>query len=453
MLKKLIRSFRKPREKNNSPAHVVGVKEHRLSLNLFSRNAVQITHQLQQAGYQAFLVGGCVRDALLGERPKDFDVSTSATPEQIRAVFPRARIIGRRFKLVHVRFGRELIEVATFRGSHVDDGQHDDQSAHDSSGRILRDNVYGTLEEDAQRRDFTINALYYDPINQNIYDFANGLADMRQGTLRLIGDPRQRYLEDPVRMLRAARFAAKLEFDMAAETEAPIRELAPLLADIPAARLFDESLKLFLSGSAEDACLLLQDYGLFTPLFPLTAQAIEIEPEYSQAIIQNALRNTDERLRDGKHVTPAFLFAALLWPAVRQQNAQLQAEGMPAIPALQQAAQHVLHDQLQHISIPKRFSLVTREIWAMQERLPRRHGNRADNLVNNIRFRAAYDFLLLRESAGEQTDGLGQWWTDYQFADDSKRRDMIRKLSGGSARKSRRPRKRKPAGSTPSGQP
>lgn len=444
MLKKLITKLRSQKH-NGTGVRVLQPQEHGLHASLFSRNAVAIASKLQQAGFQAFLVGGCVRDALLGETPKDFDVSTSATPEQVRGLFRNSRIIGRRFKLVHIYHGRELVEVATFRGSHDDSSGNSEQSAHDNSGRILRDNVYGTLEEDAQRRDFSINALYYDVGSQCIHDFAGGVSDLQRRELRLIGNPEQRYLEDPVRMLRAARFAAKLGFSIAAETAEPIRRLAPLLADIPSARLFEEVLKLFLNGHAENTFELMLEYNLFAPLFPATDKAITANTEYSLRLIQNALRNTDQRLDEGKSVTPAFLFAALLWPAIPARAARLQEQGMHPLPAMQEAAQQILGEQIQRISIPKRFSIPVREIWAMQERLPRRGGNRADSLLGHPRFRAAYDFLLLRESAGEETGDLGDWWTDYQDRDAAQRRIMIRELDGSSAKKSRRPRKRRPA--------
>lgn len=314
---------------------------------------------------------------MLGIAPKDFDVATSATPEQVRAEFRNARIIGRRFKLVHVHFGREIIEVATFRAHHPegqDDG--DSRASSNESGRILRDNVYGSLEDDAQRRDFTINALYFDVTSERLLDYANGVHDIRNRLIRLIGDPEQRYLEDPVRMLRAVRFAAKLDFEIEKHSAAPIRRLAPLLREIPSARLFDEVLKLFLAGRAERTFELLVEYELFAPLFPASAKALQANPDYTGKLIRQALANTDARIRQGKPVTPAFLFAALLWPALPARVAQLQEKGMPAIPAMQEAAHELISEQCQRIAIPKRFTLPIREIWDMQERLPRRQGKR-----------------------------------------------------------------------------
>ena len=447
MLKKLFKSLNtpaSPAQQRRTTPEVLNAGQHSLQRSQFSRHAVGIVERLQNAGYQAYLVGGCVRDLMLGITPKDFDVATSATPEQVRGEFRNARVIGRRFKLVHIHFGREIIEVATFRANHpVDDEEQDThRSSSSESGRILRDNVYGTLEDDAQRRDLTINALYYDPVSERVLDYANGVHDVRNRLIRLIGDPTQRYQEDPVRMLRAVRFAAKLDFGIEKHTAAPIRGLAPMLREIPSARLFEEVLKLFLSGYATDTFEMLVDLQLFDPLFPASAQALEDTPTYTHTLISEALRNTDLRIKQGKPVTPAFLFAALLWPALPARVLRLQSRGMPPIPAMQEAAHELIAEQCQRIAIPKRFTIPIREIWDMQERLPRRSGKRADLLLDNPRFRAGYDFLLLREKAGEETDGLGEWWTDYQDANDSERREMISELGGkdetGAPRKRRR---------------
>lgn len=448
MLKKLFQSFRSPLRRFPHPRRtpeILSSRQHALRRNEISRHAVSVVERLQQAGYEAYVVGGCVRDLLLELTPKDYDVATSATPEQVRAEFRNARVIGRRFKLVHVHFGREIIEVATFRANHPeeDDDDTSHQASRNESGRILRDNVYGTLEDDAQRRDFTINALYYDPSSERIHDHTHGMQDIRNRQIRLIGNPEQRYQEDPVRMLRAVRFAAKLDFDIERHSAEPIPELADLLDGIPSARLFDETLKLFLGGKAERTFELLLEYDLFAPLFPASAEALEEDPDYAGTLIRNALANTDLRIAQGKPVTPAFLFAALLWPALPARVAEVQARGLPPIPAMQEAAHDLIWEQCQRTAIPKRFTMPMREIWDMQERLPRRQGRRADQLLENPRFRAGYDFLLLRESAGEQTDGLGEWWTEYQEANDSERRSMIRELSnkdqpGGAPRKRRR---------------
>ncbi len=448
LLKKIPSPFGRPAHRRTTPL-IIPPSQHSLKRSQISRNAVNVVERLQQAGYQAFAVGGCVRDLLLRMDPKDYDVATSATPEQVRATFRNCRLIGRRFKLAHVHFGREIIEVATFRAGHADTEEDDlgrEQSLQSESGRLLRDNVYGTLEQDAQRRDFTINALYYDVRTGNIHDFANGLQDVRNQRVRLIGDPVQRYQEDPVRMLRAVRFAAKLNFQIEPHSEAPLHVLGDLLHDIPAARLFDESLKLLLSGQGERTFELLREYDLFAPLFPDTHEAIEDNPEHTLQLIRYALRNTDTRVREERPVTPAFLFAALLWPALPRRTQALEDQGIPLIPAQQQAAHELLAEQCRHTAIPKRFTIPLREIWDMQPRLERRSGRRADQMLEHPRFRAAYDFLLLREAAGEDTDGLGHWWTLYQNANAEQRRRMIQQLSSSdpAAKKNRGRRKRKP---------
>jgi len=420
-----------------SDPHIILRDGHNISRKHISDAALQVMSVLHKHNYQGYLVGGGVRDLLLGGHPKDFDVATDATPEQIRALFRNARIIGRRFKIVHVRFGREVIEVTTFRGSHDAETQSRDSrpgnliSARSESGMLLRDNVYGTLEEDAIRRDFTINALYYSSKDFSVYDYTHGLRDLESKTLRIIGDAETRYREDPVRMLRAVRFAAKLDFQLAADTAAPMRLLAPMLGNIPAARMFDEILKLFMAGHGVTTFTLMQEYGLFKPLFPQTAACIDAGQPMAESLIVEALRNTDARINAGKPVTPAFLFAALLWPAVHSQLEQLKASGLPEIPAMQQATQQVASAQQQHTSVPKRFGFPMREIWDMQLRLPRRSFRRAENMMENKRFRAAYDFLLLREQAGENTGGLGQWWTDYQQSDLTQREAMAKQVGGG----------------------
>ncbi|TWH77372.1 poly(A) polymerase [Azomonas agilis] len=446
MLNKLFQFIRQPL--NHLPqrrkAQEAAPFQHDLSPEDISPNALYSIERLQQAGYSAYVVGGCVRDLLLGIRPKDYDVVTDATPDQIRSLFHNARIIGRRFQLVHLPFGRELIEVATFRAEHSYEDEDEQLAARNASGRILRDNIFGSLDDDAYRRDFTINALYYDPVSEQIIDHVQGVRDIRERQIRLIGSPKQRYQEDPVRMLRAVRFAAKLDCQIEPHTAAPIRSLAHLLAEIPPARLYEEVLKLFLNGQGVQTFELLQKYQLFAPLFPATALALQSNYQYTNTLIHNALANTDLRIAQGKPITPAFLFAALLWPALPARSLELQAQGLLAIPALQEAAQEILWEQCQRTAIPKRFSIPVREIWDLQERLPRRQGKRADALLENPRFRAGYDFLLLRESAGEQTEGLGQWWTQYQEASDSERRAMISALKTNTPpthqRKKRRPR-------------
>lgn len=442
--------------------------QHIVSRKNISPNATKVLYRLRDAGYEAHLVGGGVRDLLLGGHPKDFDVATNATPEQVKRVFGNCRLVGRRFRLAHILFGRDVIEVATFRSGHAAEDPGDDEqlpddtdaSVHGSTGMILRDNVWGTVEQDALRRDFTVNALYYNIEDFSIHDFVGGLQDIKKRQLRLIGDPATRFREDPVRMLRAARFAAKLQFTIEDHTARPIPKLKSMLHQVPPARLFDETLKLLLAGYGHASWTWLSKLGLDQELFPEAAQAARQDAN-AQQFLFTALNNSDQRLAEGKSVTPAFLFAALLWPEVSRRFAELLENGMPDIPAMAQAGQQVLDAQCRIIAIPRRFSGPAREIWDMQLRLPRRHGRRADILLDNPRFRAAYDFLLLREAAGplasEQSDifapQLGAWWGDYQQADQDERQNMLRqldaaKLPGSNTGRKRRRRKRAPGAST-----
>lgn len=400
-------------------------------------HALEIVTKLQKAGFEAYLVGGCIRDLLLGIPPKDFDVATSATPEQIKKLFRNSRIIGRRFKLVHVFWGKETIEVATFRGAHT--SPNTAEHAQHASGRILRDNVFGTLSEDAYRRDFTINALYYNPNQKQLIDYVDGIEDINSKLIKLIGNPQKRYQEDPVRMLRAVRFAAKLNFTIEAETAAQIYEQAQLLADIPAARLFDEVLKLFLANNALKTFELLCQYNLFAKLFPDSAAILQQSP-YTQLFLKQALLNTDQRLTAGKTVHPAFLYACLLWPVLLSKLAAPITESPPNIIELQHIANDVIAQQSKYTTIPKRFSIPMREIWECQVKLMRRQANKADILLNHPRFRAGYDFLLLRESVGEQTGLLAAWWANYQQTDELSRRKMIRELA--TSKKNYRQRRR-----------
>ena len=388
-------------------------------------------------------MGGGVRDLLLGREPKDFDVATDASPEEVRDVFRNSRLIGRRFRLAHVQFGREIIEVATFRAGQ--DEQLADQHQTDE-GMLLRDNVYGNIQQDALRRDFTVNALYYNIADFSIIDYAGGVEDLNNGILRLLGDPETRYREDPVRMLRAVRFAAKLGFRVASETESPIRELAPLLSDVPAARLFEEMLKLFLGGSAVGSFEKLRQYGLFGQLFPDTDTCLaELDHEFPLTLVLKGLENTDNRVREEKPVTPAFLFAVLLWEPVRRRAAELEATGIVPYQSVQQAASEVVSRQLKRVSLPRRFSTPMQEIWAMQARFSQTRGKRPLKLLAHPRFRAAYDFMLLRAASGEADPELAAWWTEFQEGN----ADAPPPTESGSAvRRSRRGgrrRRRKPA--------
>lgn len=364
---------------------------------------------LQQAGYQAFIVGGSVRDLLLGKAPKDFDVATDATPDQVKQVFPRCRLIGRRFRLAHVRHQGALIEVATFRGSH-EDSRHAEQR----NGRIIRDNVWGTLEEDAKRRDFTINALFLDPVGGDISDFTGGYRDLAERRLSLVGDPDTRYREDPVRLLRAARFVAKLGVDPDGPTAKPIAKLAPLLEDVPPARLFEEVCKLFLTGHGMRSLEALQRFGLSATLFPALIPSGRSGKVVVGSLLPRALKNTDERVRQELPVTPAFLFAALLWEPVWAKARTLMEQGETMHDALFLAGDSVIATQVERTSIPRRFSAVTRQIWLMQSRFPRTRGKRAQRILHDKSFRAAYDFLLLRAQDDEELKPLAEFWTKAQ---------------------------------------
>ncbi len=424
--------------------HIIPRDKHNVSRKQISHSALKVIQRLNEASYEAYLVGGGVRDLLLGGHPKDFDVATNATPEQIKKLFRNSRIIGRRFRIVHVRFGREIIEVTTFRAHHDQQDNHKD-ATRSENGMLLRDNVYGDIRTDAARRDFTVNALYYCAKTFSIHDYTGGMQDIKRRRLCMIGDPATRYQEDPVRMLRAARFAAKLGFEIDPATAQPIRQLANLLDAVPSARLWDEMLKLLMNGSATATFELLREYDLIRHLFPATAT--ELDKLYYLPMLQQAMVNTDKRIRSNKRVTPAFIFAALLWPPLDQRYQALLSSGLRPEEAQQQAATQVLTQQVMRVAIPKRFQITMREIWELQLRLPKRQGKRAERLVEHPKFRAAYDFLLLREDAGENLDQLGQWWTDYQAASPAERETMTAKLGrpDGSRRKRRRSRKPKAA--------
>jgi poly(A) polymerase len=401
---------------------------HKVSKTDISPNALKVLNRLNSAGFQAYLVGGSVRDLLLSKVPKDFDVATDATPNQIKKLFRNARIIGRRFKLVHIIFHRDIIEVATFRGTEAEEALGDSQQTNER-GMLVRDNVYGTLDEDAWRRDFTINSLYYNIDNASIVDFTGGVKDIQQRTLRLIGSPEIRYQEDPVRMLRAIRFCAKLGFDMAPETAEPLKRLSPLIRHVSSSRLFDEMTKLYQCGEAGAVQQLLQEHGLFAALFEQTTALLSSQYPVS-ALLSIALENTDIRIRDNKPVTPAFLFAVLLWFPLKQKAEELQqTQELDPLPALEKAMSQVIVDQNKAVLIPKRFTQVMREIWLLQYRFPKRLGGRAYNLLQHPRFRAAYDFLALRALAGDESMELADWWTTFQEVSESERALMIKTLT------------------------
>ncbi|TAG03706.1 MAG: polynucleotide adenylyltransferase PcnB [Betaproteobacteria bacterium] len=388
-----------------------------------SRNAVYVCQKLKDAGFDAFIVGGAVRDALLGVVPKDFDVATSARPEQVKNVFRRAFIIGRRFRLVHVMFGDETIEVSTFRSNAVTGAKGSGGVEADSTGRITSDNVYGSQIDDAVRRDFTVNALYYDPTTDEVVDFLGGLKDIEKRSLRLIGEAETRYREDPVRMLRAVRLSVKLGCTIARATAAPIKKHAALIQNVPAARLFDEIQKLLLSGYASATLADLRKHGLSNGLLPLLD--LIYEQPGGQKFIELALDNTDRRVREDKPVSPAFLFASLLWHEVLKRWNELQSRGEHRIPALLQAMEEVLDEQRETITLPQRFAGITREIWLMQPRFEQRTSRAALRVVEQPRFRAAYDFLLLRAAAGEIEQELADWWTNFIESDPDIRQELI----------------------------
>jgi len=412
--------------------------EHNISRRHISKNALKVLYQLHKAGYQALLVGGSVRDMLLGKKPKDFDIATNAHPDQVRQLFRNCRLIGKRFVLAHVYFGREIIEVATFRTGHEQAESHEGSTR---DGQIVRDNVYGTIDEDAWRRDFTINALYYDISDFNVVDYADGMADLEAGLLRLIGDPILRYQEDPVRMLRAARFAAKLDLGIEAHTEAPIYKLGSLLENIPPARLYEEVLKLFLTGHARQSLAQLLKYDLFKYLFPYTQSHFDNDP-YALKMVEHALANTDERIEQNRSVTPAFLLAALLWPALSHLLPEYREQGYSEQDAIITATRKLLNKQTKHVVIPRRISTVIQEIWLLQPRLTRRKNKAALKVMQNIRFRAGYDFLILRQQSGEPLEDWVTWWTQAQSRDTSERPQFEDNKPRKRFKRSRKPRKK-----------
>ena len=433
-------------------ATVIDRDQHPISRKKISPNALKVLYKLSGAGFCAYLVGGGVRDLLLGKTPKDFDIATDATPEQLKQLFRNARIIGRRFKIVHIRFGREIIEVTTFRAHHDAQNQIADDasrrqirgldSAHSSAGMILRDNVYGDIDADALRRDFTINALYYTTDNFQVLDFSTGMQDLKDQQIRMIGDPVERYKEDPVRMLRAVRFSAKLNFKIEETTRRPINDLAHLLGSISSARLFDETLKLLTGGYAVETFALLREFDLGLYLFAPTLEAMDSSDGAACELVDLALRNTDSRLAAGKSVTPAFLFAALLWPVLQRRLTSESTSQTIEFQTYQNAANAVLVEQLDYTAIPKRFTMASREIWELQLRLERRSRRSIESVFEHPRFRAAYDFLLLREESGEHLGNLGQWWTDFQIADAEQRSEMIAAVSSSKPRRRRRGKRR-----------
>jgi poly(A) polymerase len=424
-----LRDAQRLQETKIKNSKLITAEQHGIAVKQLCPNATEVVFRLQKAGYEAYIVGGSVRDLLLGKIPKDFDVATDATPEEVKVVFPRCHLIGRRFRLAHVRQGGVLVEVATFRGEH-----NSDQARH-HEGRILRDNVWGSLEEDAIRRDFTINALFLDPVSGVIKDFTGGYQDLANRKLRLIGDPETRYREDPVRLLRAARFVAKLGVEPAAGTAAPIRNLASLLENIPPARLFEEVCKLFLTGHAARTLEAMQRFHLMLPVFPVLKPAGGGGKVETSQLLRQAMANTDTRVREERPVTPAFLYAVLLWQPVRERADALMAQGQTELQSLQQAGDEVVAVQVRRTAIPRRFSAVTRQIWEMQPRFQRTRGRNSLRILHQPRFRAAYDFLLLRAEEDAELAPLVEFWTEAQ-------RDVPASPEPAKRTRRRRPRRR-----------
>jgi poly(A) polymerase len=439
MIKKFIRKILGVKDQRDPTQPVIlGPAEHGIDPKLVSPNAVRLTQTLQEAGFKAFVVGGAVRDLLLGVKPKDFDIATDATPEEVKKLFRRAFIIGRRFQIVHVMFGQELLEVTTFRGNAINNN-----APKDEHGRVLRDNHFGPQHEDAERRDFTINAMYYDPATQSVLDYHGGIEDIRGKCLRIIGQPEARYREDPVRMLRVVRFAAKLQFAIEPATRAPIAVMAPLINNVPAARVFDEMLKLLMSGHALACLQELRNAGLHHGLLPLLD--VVLEQPIGMKFVTLALESTDSRVKAGKGVSPGFLFASLLWHQVLEKWNAYRAANEAPIPALHLAADDVLENQTDSLALQRRIATDMRDIWAMQPRFERRTGKAPYKLLEHPRFRAGFDFLLLRCESGELDAELGNWWTTFYAGDIAERERLIntaREPQGAAQKK--RPRRRGP---------
>ena len=420
---------------------------HGIAREQISRCARKTCEELQRAGYAAFVVGGAVRDLLLGMRPKDYDVATSATPEEVRSVFRRSRIIGRRFQIVHVLCGPEMVETSTFRAHFT---REPDEENTDEHGRMLSDNVFGTQAEDAMRRDFTVNALFYDPVKEEIWDYVHGLKDLRAKKLVMIGDPATRYREDKVRMIRAARLGAKLGLEIDPKSREPIRRMRHLLENVPQARLFEEILKLLLSGNAVECVRVLRELELHHGLLPLLDTALE-DPD-TGPFAMAALRATDERLAADKPVSPAFLLAALLWGQVEKHLRKFEADGQPPTPALHAAMHEALDEQRETLAIPRRFDATMKELWLLQPRFLQRGGHRPFRLLEHPRFRAAYDFFALRAESANAPQEVARWWERFQDATPDERERMLVSDEAGPKKRRRRKKKKPAGGAAPGGE-
>ena len=417
MIRKLFRRVFLRGDPIRRKAETISASKHGIRRDQVSPGARKTCEVLQKGGYKAFVVGGAVRDLIAGIEPKDYDIATNATPDQVRGLFRRSRIIGRRFQIVHVMQGPETLEVSTFRAA------HDADTLKDEHGRVLRDNVWGSIEEDAARRDFTMNALYYDPTNEVVLDFHNGVQDIQRKTLRMIGDPRARYREDPVRMLRAVRLSAKLGLRMDPQVQAPIRDMAELIDNVPAARLFDEMMKLLFSGYAVDCVKRLRDDGLHHGLLPLLD--VILEQPMGEKFVMLSLTSTDERVRADKPVSPGFLFATLLWHEVLASWEKRKKDGEPPVPAMFGAMDEVLDQQAEKLAITRRIAGDIKDIWLLQPRFEKRGGRAPHRLIEQPRFRAAWDFLVLRAASGEVPKELPDWWADFQDASHEEREEML----------------------------
>ncbi|MFR0655171.1 polynucleotide adenylyltransferase PcnB [Pantoea sp. SIMBA_079] len=428
---------------------IIPRENHNISRKDISENALKVLYRLNKAGFEAYLVGGGVRDLLLGKKPKDFDVTTNATPEQMRKLFRNCRLVGRRFRLAHVMFGPEVIEVATFRGHHQEESDDDrNSSQRGQNGMLLRDNIFGSIEDDAQRRDLTINSLYYSVADFTVRDYVGGLQDLQEGVVRLIGDPETRYREDPVRMLRVVRFAAKLNMQIAPATAEPIPRLATLLNDVPPARLFEEALKLLQAGYGYRTWQMLCEYQLFQPLFPTLARHFtEQGDSMMERMVAQVLKNTDTRLHNDLRVNPAFLFAAMFWyPQLESAERIAQESGLTYYDAFALSMNDTLDEACRALAIPKRITTLVRDIWQLQLRISRRHGKRAWKLMEHPKFRAAYDLLALRADVEKNPElqRLTQWWGEFQAAVPVQQKTMLNTLGDDPQprRKPRRPRRR-----------
>lgn len=438
MLKGFLKRFseEQPGTHKKTQPTIIPRTSHSISRKDINQNALKVLYRLHDAGFGAYLVGGCVRDLLFGREPKDYDIATNARPEEVRKIFKNSRLIGKRFRLAHIVFGKEIIEVATFR-THHEQASEDHGRSH--QGMIVRDNVYGDIEDDVWRRDFTINALYYNIADFSIVDYTNGMEDIKSKTLRIIGDPAQRFFEDPVRLLRATRFLAKLQIQICPETEKSMVQLSHLLQQVSHARLFQEILKMFQEGALVATFSLLEKYNFLSYLFPHTTEYLA-QPE-ARKLLEEALSATDQRISERKSISPAFLLAALLWIPIVKQAQRFQAENLPPYVALEKALQEILKVQTQALAIPRIMTTTIRELCVLQYQFNHCYGSKPYRLLEHPRFRAAYDLLILRAKAGEPVAELAKWWTDFQAGDHAQREKLLKKSSPARAKHKSRMRK------------